>query len=157
MKTPYESIIDPNIEIRDLQQKTLAEMSTLLPSSQAELVGAMAVPMVGRLEIDVMILSKNIENDSKILSKNGYRQGPIEKEISYLKKIENDVEIGIQIMDAENKMVNTHRGIIQTLRDNDSLREKYEVFKKTLSGLSREEYKEKKSAWIRENLIPQQS
>jgi len=50
-------------------------------------------------------------------------------------------------------MISIHRNIILKLREDESLRIKYEEFKKTLSGLSRDEYKKQKSAWVRENLI----
>ncbi|MDD4803636.1 MAG: GrpB family protein [Candidatus Pacebacteria bacterium] len=148
-----ESVIEPNIEIQNLQEKLLSELSSLLPNSHIELVGAMAVPMIGRPEIDIMIISEDIENDSFKLVNEEYVQGPVEKGISYLKKMQDDIEVGIQIMSPDNNMINIHRNIILKLRENESLRNKYEEFKKTLSGLSRDEYKKQKSAWIRENLI----
>jgi len=148
-----ESVIEPNIEIQNLQEKLLLELSDLLPNSHIELVGAMAVPMIGRPEIDIMIISEDIENDSFKLVDEGYVQGPIEKGISYLKKMSNNIEIGIQIMSPDNNMINIHRNIILKLRENEPLRKKYEEFKKTLSGLNRDEYKKQKGAWIKENLI----
>ena len=148
-----ESIIEPNIEIQILQEKLLSELSSLLPNSRIELVGAMAVPMIGWPEIDIMIISEDIENDSFKLTKEEYIQGPIEKGISYLKKIIDNIEIGIQIMSPDNNMIYVHRNIISKLREDESLRKKYEEFKKTLSGLSRDEYKKQKSSWVRKILI----
>ncbi len=148
-----ESVIEPNIEIQDLQEKLLLELADLLPNSHIELVGAMAVPMVGRPEIDIMIISEDIGNDSLKLVSEGYIQGPIEKGISYLKKMSNDIEIGIQIMSPDNNMINIHRNIILKLKEDEPLRKKYEKFKKTLSGLNIDEYKKQKGTWIRENLI----
>ncbi len=148
-----EKIISPNENVENLQQKIVKELEGILPDSEIELVGAMAVPMVGRPEIDVMVISNKVEQDSKDLVREGYKQGPIVNEISYLKKYENDIEIGIQIIPPGHKMIDVHGKIIQKLRDNPELRESYETFKKTLNGLGREEYKEKKSAWIKENLL----
>lgn len=148
-----ESVIEPNIEIQGLQEKLLSELSSLLPNSHIELVGAMAVPMIRRPEIDIMIISEYIENDSFKLANEGYVQGPVEKGISYLKKTQDDIEIDIQIMSPDNNMINIHRNIILKLRENEPLKIKYEEFKKTLSGLSKDEYKKQKGAWIRENLI----
>jgi len=42
----------------------------------------MAVPMAGRPEIDVMVISRNIEADSRVLAGNGYIQGPIVHDVS---------------------------------------------------------------------------
>ncbi len=148
-----EFVIEPNIEIQNLQESLLSELAGLLPNSHIELVGAMAVPMVGRPEIDIMIISEDIEGDSKKLSEKGYIQGPVQIGISYLKKMHNDIEIGIQIMSPDNKMIDIHRNIILKLREDEALRNRYEKFKRTLSELSREEYKKQKSEWIRENLI----
>ena len=148
-----ESVIEPNIEIQVLQERLLSELTNLLPNSHIELVGAMAIPMIGRPEIDIMIISKDIENDSFKLVDEGYIQGPVEKGISYLKRMRDNIEIGIQIMSPDNNMISIHRNIILKLREDESLRIKYEEFKKTLSGLSRDEYKKQKSAWIKENLI----
>jgi GrpB-like predicted nucleotidyltransferase (UPF0157 family) len=109
--------------------------------------------MIGRPEIDIMVISEDIKNDSFKLTDEGYVQGPVEKGISYLKKTQDNIEVGIQIMSPDNNMIDIHRNIILKLREDESLRTKYEEFKKTLSGLSRDEYKRQKSAWIRENLI----
>lgn len=126
----------------------------MLPISHVEIVGAMAVPMTGRPELDLMVISERIEEDSKVLVDNGYKQGPVVDKTSFLKKMVDDVEVAVQIMPPESSMIDTHRNIIAALRENEDLRKRYEEFKRTLSGLAREEYKEKKNEWIRENIRP---
>jgi GrpB-like predicted nucleotidyltransferase (UPF0157 family) len=148
-----EKIIEPNAEIQELQDSLVAEFTTLLPNSHIELVGAMAVPMTGRPELDIMVLSPDILGDSKILEATGYVQGPVVKNTSFLKKEINGIEIGVQIMSPDNHMIEVHRKIISKLREDETLRKRYEEFKRTLAGLTRPEYKEKKSAWIKENLL----
>jgi GrpB-like predicted nucleotidyltransferase (UPF0157 family) len=153
MKMRIETVIDPNSEILNLQEQVINEVSTLLPSSEVELVGAMAVPMVGRPELDILVISKDIEADSKILTKNAYKQGPVVNETSFLKRMEGEIEVAVQIMSPENKMIEIHRNIIKKLREEDELRTAYELYKKTLSGLTKEEYKEKKSEWLKNNVL----
>ena len=148
-----ETIIEPSVEIKSLQENLVLELSELLPHSHIELIGAMAVPMVGRSEIDIMILSKRVKEDSEILVNKGYNQGPVENAISYLKKMQGDVEIGVQIMSPDNKMINIHRNIISKLQNNEALRKSYEDFKRSLSGLTPEEYKKQKGVWIEKNLL----
>ncbi len=152
-----EKIIEPNTEIQILQESILAEFTALLPNSHIELVGAMAVPMTGRPELDILIISENIPEDSLILSQNGYTQGPVVDGNSFLKMYTmvgtDKIEIGVQILPPDSKMIDIHRKIISKLREDEPLRKRYEEFKRTLAGLTRPEYKEKKSAWIEENLL----
>ncbi len=90
-----ETIIDPNQEILNIQEKFLEEVSVLLIKSKVEIIGAMAVPMAGRPELDILVISDNVEDDSSVLVKNGYKQGPIVKGTSFLKKIHEGVEIAV--------------------------------------------------------------
>lgn len=154
MKIRTETIIEPSEEIFNIQQEKLSEIKDLLPDSKVEAVGAMTVPMAGRPELDIMVISEHIEEDSKILVEHGYKQGPVVEGTSFLKMMVGSVEVAVQIMSPENPMINTHRNIISILRENDGLRNQYEEFKKTLSGLTREEYKKKKSGWLEENIKP---
>lgn len=154
MKIRIETIIEPSDEIFKIQQESLEEVKALLPNSEVEAVGAMAVPMIGRPELDLLVISSQIEEDSKVLVDTGYLQGPIVNGTSFLKKMVDDIEVAVQIMSPDNSMIDIHRKIISVLQENEDLRRKYEEFKTTLSGLSREEYKEKKSAWIKENIRP---
>ena len=149
-----ETIINPSPDIEAIQEHVRTEITKLIPNSRVELIGAMAVPMVGRPEIDLMIISDHIEEDSKVLVTAGYRQGPMVHGISFLKRMEEGIEIAVQVMNSENRMVNVHRNLIRILREDNDLRNRYEDFKRTLSGLSRDEYKRRKSVWIQENLLP---
>jgi len=154
MKIRTETIIEPSGEIFNIQQKSLDEVRNLLPNSEVEAVGAMAVPMIGRPELDLMVVSQDIEADSRILVENGYKQGPVVNTTSFLKKMVGEIEVAVQIMSPDSSMIDIHRKIIELLRGDEDLKNRYEEFKKTLADLSREDYKEKKSDWIRENIKP---
>jgi GrpB-like predicted nucleotidyltransferase (UPF0157 family) len=154
MKIRTETIIHQPQESFDIQRAQLEKIKNLLPSSQAEAIGALAVPMIGRPEVDLMVISENISNDSDILVKNGYKQGPVVDGISFLKMMVGGVEVAIQIIPMGHRMIDIHRKIIALLRRDGELRKKYEDFKSTLSGLSGEEYKERKSKWIKDNIKP---
>lgn len=154
MKIRTETVINPSSEILSLQEKMIKEVSDLLPQSHVEAVGSMAIPMSGRPELDILVISEDISNDSETLSQNGYRQGPVVKNTSFLKKDVDDVEVAIQIMSPDNKMIGIHRNIIKKLIEDEDLRRKYEDFKLTLSGLTREEYKEQKSEYLEKNILP---
>ncbi|MEK7539579.1 MAG: GrpB family protein [Patescibacteria group bacterium] len=146
-------IVEPSIEISELQKEVIAELSRMLPNSSIESIGSMAVPISGKLEIDIMIVSDDVQADSQVLSKQGYKQGPFLKEISYLSAKRSSVRVDIQILSTGHKMIEIHRKTLRKLRDDAVLSKAYEQFKKSLNGLPKNEYKKKKVEWIKKNLI----
>ena len=146
-------IIEPSPEIDKLQNVTVAELSAILPDSNSELIGSMAVPVSGKSEIDVMVVSSKVDKDSKLLSQKGYKQGPIVNGISYLSAKKNGIRIDLQIIPVNHKMIEIHRQTLKKLRENSKLREGYQKLKKSLIGLSTEEYKKRKTEWIENNLL----
>lgn len=146
-------IVKPSARIEKIANESVLSIKILLPKRIVERVGAIAIPMTGREEIDIMIISHNIQEDSAILNDAGYSVGPTQDGISYLKKFVNDIEIGIQIIPENHPMIDIHRKIIEKLKSNSYLKEKYSKFKHSLNGLTFTEYKSKKSIWIKENLL----
>lgn len=154
MEVKTEAIVDQSQESFGVQWTQLEKIKSLLPSSQVEAVGALAVPMIGRPEIDLMVISKRVVDDSDILVKNGYKQGPIVDGVSFFKMVVGGFEVAVQIIPLGHKMIAIHRNIIALLQRDGELRKRYEEFKRTLSGLSREEYKREKGGWIDKNIKP---
>jgi|GEM_PF-2173742 len=148
-------IIEPSNEIAELQEAVVAELSQLLPKSSVESIGSMAVPISGKSEIDVMIVSDDVAGDSKLLLEKGYRQGPFEyeKDISYLSTKKNGIRIDIQILPTGHKRIELHRKTLRKLREDIVLRKAYEQFKQSLNGLPQDEYKKRKVEWIKNNLL----
>ncbi len=146
-------IVEPSIEISELQKNTIPELSRVLPNSSVEFIGSMAVPISGKSEIDIMIVSDSVENDSQALSKLGYNQGPSLKGISYLSAKRNGIHIDIQILPTGNKMIEIHRRTLRKLKEDIVLSKAYEQFKRSLDGLPKDEYKKKKKEWMKKNLL----
>ncbi|HEX7724569.1 MAG TPA: GrpB family protein [Candidatus Paceibacterota bacterium] len=151
MKTIH--IIDPSPDILVLQVQTVVDMVILVPSAAVEAVGSMAVPVCGKNEIDIMVVSDDVAGISAMLVNNGYRQGPIEKGISYLNKYVGETEVAVQVIPNGHKMIEIHRVILHRLQSDQGLRDRYAAFKRTLDGLPSDEYKTRKSEWIRANLL----
>lgn len=149
-----ETIVEPNDHILKVQKEYLEKIRQLLPNAHVELVGGMAVPMAGRPELDILVITKDVELDSKKVEESGLEHRGFADETSYLKKNVDGVDVTVQIMLENNKMVSIHRKLIGLLRRDEVLRKKYEEFKRTLSGLERYVYKEKKIAWMKENILP---
>lgn len=150
-----ETITEPNEIIFRIQNKYFTALKVLFPHLTIELIGGMSVPMIGRPELDIMVISDDLENDSKEVEGIGFTQGSIEPgKASYLKKIEEGVDVTVQILSSDNAMIERHRNILLILRSNHKLRKQYEEFKKTLTGLEKYEYRAKKKEWLKEYMDP---
>ena len=149
-------IIEPSIKISELQKEVITELSKTLLNSSVESIGSMAVQISGKPEIDIMVVSGDVKGDSELLSKKGCRQSPITKGISYLSAKRNGIRIDIQILPIGHKMIEIHRRILRKLKEDIVLNKAYEQFKKSLDGLSKDEYKKKKVEWIKKNLFEEQ-
>lgn len=149
----FESVGQPSSEIFKVQDDSIKEIESLLPSARIEAVGAMAVPMMGREELDILVISEDITSSAEKLEEIGFKIGPFVNEIQFMKKMVGSIEVALQVMLPENRMIGTHKKILELLRSDDELRHRYELFKQTLSGLTREEYKKKKNDWLKENIL----
>ena len=156
MKT--ERIISPDSAVESIQAETVRHLAELFPGQTVEAIGSMAVPMEGRPEIDIMIVSESaesVEADAQRLAVEGFARGPIEKGIAYLKEMRSGIEIAVQIIPAGHKMIDIHHTILGKLSSDPALRTAYEQFKRTLEGLDKAEYKKRKSRWVEDNLLNQ--
>ena len=108
-------IIDFSPEVAKLQADTIAEISRLIPHAQVEAIGSFAVPLAGKEEIDIMIISKDILADSELLVQGGYRQGPID-DLSHLGKRVGVFRIDTHVVPEGHKMIGIYRGIIEKLK-----------------------------------------
>jgi GrpB-like predicted nucleotidyltransferase (UPF0157 family) len=147
-----EKIIEPNEQILDLQKAAIEEVKGIVSSEHVEAVGGMAVPMIGRPELDILVISEDIERDADKLEANGFMYRTLDGGSIFLKKKVNGVEIAVQLSSPGNPTIERHHKMIDLMRNDDDLRVRYEAFKQTLDGLSRQEYKQKKTEWIKENI-----
>ncbi|OGI68403.1 hypothetical protein A2738_00750 [Candidatus Nomurabacteria bacterium RIFCSPHIGHO2_01_FULL_42_15] len=145
-------IIKPSLEISELQKEIIIELSKILPDSSSELIGSMAVPISGKSEIDVMVVSNDVNADSKLLVEKSYIQGPVVKEISHLNTKRNGIRVDLQILPVGHKMIGIHRRTLEKLRADAGLSQRYEDFKNSLDGLPEDEYRKKKNEWIKNNI-----
>lgn len=153
-KEKTETIIEPNDHILRIQQEYIEKIQQLLPEAHIEIVGSMAIPMAGRSELDILVISKDIETDSKKIEDTGFLYRTLADNAYYLKKKVEGVDVTVHVMFKDNKMITIYRKMIELLRSDDILRKRYEEFKWTLNGLARSEYKKKKVDWMKENILP---
>ena len=138
---------------KEIAKKHISSLKKILLDDKIELIGACAVPMKGKQEIDIMIISLNMKISKNKLIKLRYAEGPLIKRTKYLSKKDKGIKIDVQIMTPENKMINIHRKIIKNLKENSRLKKDYENAKIKFKKGTEEEYKKKKLEWINHNLL----
>jgi len=149
-----ETIVEPNDHILKIQSRYVDLIGQSLPGRHIEMVGGVAVPMVGRPELDILVISDDIEADTQKLLAIGFDHRGIADNTSFLKLIVEGVDVTVQIMMKDNKMIEVHRKLIALLRRDAVPRSEYENFKRTLSGLERYEYKRRKLEYLKDNILP---
>ena len=153
MSSKVIKIVDPSPDILNLQRETLSSLSGVLPNSVVEAIGSMAVPIPGKLELDILIISPDPIADIEAVEACGYKRGLEVGGVYHLNKYINNIEIAIQIVPVGHKIVEIHKSILKRLCDDEILRQSYINFKRTLDGLTKQDYKKAKSVWIKENLL----
>jgi GrpB-like predicted nucleotidyltransferase (UPF0157 family) len=147
-----EKISDLSDHILKVLGDITNELSELLPYSHVEHVGAMAVPIVGRQEIDMMVICfQDVNADAEVLAQHGYTRGATIDDVLFMSKGIDGVEVSVQIMKQGNSMIERHRQFKEKLQSDPALYKRLEDFKWTLDGLTKEEYKKRKDAWMKEN------
>lgn len=148
-------IIEPNNKILEKQKDYIRKLKETFPDELVEAAGSMAVPMIGRSEIDIMVIAGKSEPTliADTLISWGYGKGPIIDGIAYFRKFEEDIEVGVQVLSPNHKMIAIHRKILEKLRTDEKLRNDYSKFKKTLNGLPEDDYKKQKGEWIMKNIL----
>ena len=144
-------ILKPSKEMRNTAENSRNEIHSILPTNSVEIIGALAVPMSGKEEIDIMIIAENVESVQRTLAGSGYRIGRIVKEEGFCHKKVGSIEIEVHILPPESKIVKRYRDTVQILKNNKELRQKYDTFKLELDGATMEEYKRVKAKFMREN------
>ncbi len=149
----FETIIEPNEHILGIQERYIEIVKQALPGRHVEMVGGMAVPMTGRPELDILVITDDVEGDTQKMEAVGFGHRGFADEASYLKQVVEGIEVTLHIMREDNKIIPRQRAVVELLKNDDTLRKEYEDFKRTLSGLGRDEYKKRKVEWLEKNIL----
>jgi GrpB-like predicted nucleotidyltransferase (UPF0157 family) len=123
-----------------------------------KLVGSQAVPMIGKAEIDLLIMTNaDILTMQKCLEKKGYGRGPIEKEgskkekVGYMRKTDDGIIIELHILSPNHENVKKMKKLVNFFRNNAKKREKLEELKISFKGKPEDEYREAKINFFKNN------
>ena len=142
-------IVDFNPVFLDIFEKYKKIIHEILSDLHIELFGSAAVPMNGKEEIDILIIADNYKEIQEILSQNGFGKGPIEGTIAYLRDYRFGIEAEFHIMHSKTKKIEQARALVEILKKNPKLRKKFEDFKRSCDGMSREDYRKRKTEFIK--------
>lgn len=142
--TEYVKIVNFNPEWLDVFEN----YKTIIAKAKCTLVGSAAVPMKGKEEIDIIVEVANVEKAQEALHKAGFGKGPIENGVGYARDYRFGIECELHIMLANHPKKMQAVELVKRLQANDKLRLKFEKFKESCDGISREEYRKRKAKFL---------
>ncbi len=146
-------IIKPKKEIFNLFDSIKKDVSKILDNISIELIGSLAVPMIGKKEIDILIQTNDIEDTQDKLKNIGFSKGPIINKEGFCINRDNDIVIEAHIVEFNDTKVKQYHNTIKRLQEDNKLREEFEKLKISLNGLELDEYKIKKNKFFKENKL----
>jgi len=144
-------IIEPSEDLFILFEQIKKNLNEIIPSAEISLIGALAVPMKGKKEMDILIVTDSVAEAQNKLSDMGYSRGPIVDGEGFCKNDNYKVEISLHIVPPKHKRIQVYFKTIEKLQKDDILRKKYEEFKMDFNGSSINEYKRAKNKFLIDN------
>ncbi len=151
-------IIKPSKEIFDLIDFYKNIIQKALPNSKITLIGSFAIPMCGKEEFDLLVEVDDVKSSQKIISKNSQDRigiGPIVDGEGFCRsKKRFGIICEIHIVPRNHEKIKKYFNLIDKLKSNPKLVEKYNFLKRSLDGSLESEYKKEKSKFLKShNLI----
>lgn len=145
-------IVDFDPVYLDIFEKYKKIILNIIPDLYIELIGSAAVPMNGKKEIDILIIADNYEEVQQKLHEDGFGKGPVEGTIAYLRDYRFGIEAEFHIMHSNTKKIEQARALVELLKKDKKLRKDFEEFKRSCDGISRAEYRKRKTEFLKKIL-----
>lgn len=139
-----------------IAKNSIKEIKKILPSAKCKLIGSAAIPMIGKKEFDILVIIGGIKASVRKLKLLGY-QGTIIKNKAYVHKRIKDFTIELHLVKLDSKMIDYYKKYIRILKRDISLRKRYEKFKASCRNLSKKDYKVKKSNFIKNYVLSEET
>ena len=151
--TDIVHIVEFDLDYLAIFKKYQAIIKEALPNSIVELVGSASVPMPGKPEIDILVEAEPFEDATKILQeKGGFDRFPsLLSDKAYFNDKRFGIECEIHMHSKNHEMASKLRMFRDLLKENKDLRVCFMDFKKSCDGKTRLEYRQLKTAWIKEH------
>ncbi len=147
-------MVKPKKKYFELFEEYKKIISKILPKAEITLIDSLAIPMLGKKEIDILIETENLEESCDLLTKEFPKRSPIVGNHVYFHDERKDIMVELHLSKKGSKKIKSVKEFIEKLKNNSKLKEKFEKFKLSCDSFSKEEYKKKKSEFMtQEGLI----
>lgn len=142
-------IIEPSEKIFKMSDKMQKRIKKILPNSKTRLIGSFAIPVCGKKEIDILIEVDNVEEASNLLEKEGFKKGLKVKNEIFFSYFEEEIQYDLHVLpQGDNHIRKVYDKVIDYFKKNEDKRIEFDNFKRSLNGLSPEEYKKRKGEYL---------
>lgn len=148
-------IIEPSEEIFKISNEIQEKIKKILPTSRTRLIGSFSIPLPGKKEIDILIEVEDLKEAKNKLIEEGFSLNNLEikNEIFLHYKIEN-VVCDIHLLKFNDKKIKeVYDKVTNYFRENEKERKDFANFKRSLEGISPEEYKKRKSEFLEKTVF----
>jgi GrpB-like predicted nucleotidyltransferase (UPF0157 family) len=145
------TIIKPSKKVFETIENYKKLISEIVSDSKISLIGAFAVPMCGKKDIDILIETNNVKETQEKLKINNFTVGPIIKDEGFCRSKKYDIVCDVHIVTKNHDKIKKYFDLINNLKSDLKLLKKYEKLKKSLNNKTIKEYKENKNKFLKEN------
>lgn len=115
-----------------------------------ELVGSAAVPMLGKKEIDILVMCHDVKDThDKLRELLGHDIGPITDEVGYARDRTYGIIAEFHVVNKNSRYIQYQRSVVELLQTNTAKREELEAIKRSLDGKPMTSYKEGKNQFMK--------
>lgn len=142
-------IIEPSEKIFKMSDNMQERIKKIIPNSKTRLIGSFAIPVCGKKEIDLLIEVDNVEEASNLLEKQGFKKGLKVKNEIFLSCFEEEIKYDLHVLPhGDSHIRKVYDKVINYFKENEDKRKEFDNFKRSLNGLSEEEYKKRKGEYL---------
>jgi GrpB-like predicted nucleotidyltransferase (UPF0157 family) len=152
------TILEPTIEVLEKAEFYLNFIRKALPEAKVTLIGSLAIPVCIKNEIDILVEVEEGEDIQKVQEKikdenqDLFRVGPIVDNEGYSRtKKKHGLICELHILHRGDKRIEKYLKLIERFKSNPELAKTYSDLKKSLNGVSNDEYKKVKIEFLKKN------
>ncbi len=121
-------------------------------SKRVELIGSAAVRIGGKKELDIMLITDNVNEALKQCKKLGFKKKAIIGNVAYTHKMFKGMDIDLHVVKEGSSMINYFRKTVK-IQKSKRVREEYDELKRSMNGKSMVAYKRVKGKFFRKLMV----
>ncbi|MFT4311001.1 MAG: GrpB family protein [Candidatus Woesearchaeota archaeon] len=155
MKSEKElvKIIKPSKEIFEKIDEYKEIVKQILPDSKIELIGSLAIPMIGKEEFDLLVEVDDVLKSQKTIEEKRsdlFGIGPIIDDEGYVRsKKKFGIICELHLLPRNHNKITNYKNYVRKLKENKEVRLEYENLKLSLNGKEMKYYRQQKKEFIK--------